>query len=278
MIENILWIAIALMITASIIPKKHVIRNLIGGLGWGFFSIHWTYQPFHDLENSDYVNIVLALVFAVFCLIIAQSMVKEYFKKAQYAELSTDSFTYITDMATKSAAIGALFYFPFAQVNTLHVWIISEVTNNVMWMLNLLNSPAIHESWNMISLNGYRIEIILACTAIESIALFTGLIASVNAPTKRLVSAFLVSVPVIYVLNVIRDAFVIIANGEQWFGENSFWIAHNVIAKAGSGIALFFIAYAVLKILPELLDLIEGLWKLITEYLNTVVQRITGNH
>ena len=41
-------------------------------------------------------------------------------------------------------------------------------------------------AWNKIALDGYQVEIILACTAIESIALFIGLIASVNAPFKRL--------------------------------------------------------------------------------------------
>jgi len=278
MMENILWVAVALMVTSSIVPKKHAIRNLIGGLGWGFFSIHWAYQPLHYLENNDYANIVLTFTVAAFCLILAYSMVKEYLKEPRYTGLSTDVSTNVTDMTTRATAIGALFYFPFAQINTLNVWIISEVTNNIMWMLNLLNIPALQESWNTISLNGHVVEIILACTAIESIALFIGLIVSVNAPPKRLVSAFLVSVPVIYGLNIIRDVFVIVANGEQWFGENSFEIAHNVIAKAGSGVALFFIAYAVLKILPELLDLIDGLWKIITEHLHTAVQKITGNH
>lgn len=42
---------------------------------------------------------------------------------------------------------------------------------------------------------------------------------------------------------------MVVAYGEQWFGADSFIIAHNYIAKAGSGIALFVISYAVLRIL-----------------------------
>ena len=278
MIENVLWIAVALMVISSILPKRQTIRNLIGGLGWGFFSIHWAYQPFHYLEINDYANIVLTIAVAAFCLMLAHSMVKGYFKDHQNTELTIGSTVNVTSMATSATAIGALFYFPFAQMPTLNIWIISEVTDHIMWMLNLLNYPALRESWDMVSLNGYKVQIILACTAIESIALFTGLIASVHAPTKRLASAFLVSVPVIYGLNLIRDVFVITAYGEQWFGANSFEIAHHMIAKAGSGVALFFIAYAVLKILPELLELIDGLWQLITERLHNVVQKVTGNH
>ncbi len=278
MIENVLWVAVALMVISSIVPKRQTIRNLIGGVGWGFFTIHWAYQPLHYLEENDYANIVLTLAVAAFCIVLARTMIMEYFNRTQMIDLSINDQTDIVSMATSATAIGALFYFPFAEMPTLNTWIISGVTDHVMWMLNLLDFPALRESWDMISLNGYRVQIILACTAIESIALFTGLIISVNASTKRLMAAFLVSVPVIYILNIIRDVFVIIANGERWFGANSFEIAHHIIAKAGSGIALFFIAYAVLKILPELLDLIDGLWKLITEQLHTVVQKVTGNH
>lgn len=277
MIENLLWIAVTFMAISSIIPKRQNVRNLIGGLGWGFFSIHWAYQPVHYLEINDYANIVLALTVAVFCIVLARSMIMEYFNRSQNVNLSTNEPVDVASMATSATAIGALFYFPFAQIPTLNTWIISEVTDQVMWMLNLLNFPAMRESWDIISLNGYRVKIILACTAIESIALFTGLIISVSAPTKRLLSALLVSLPVIYGLNLIRDVFVIIAYGDQWFGANSFEVAHHIIAKAGSGIALFFIAYAVLKILPELLDLIDGLWKLITEQLNNVVRKVIRN-
>ena len=35
--------------------------------------------------------------------------------------------------------------------------------------------------------------------------------------------------------------------------------SHNVIAKAGSAVALFAIAYVVLMLLPELLDMIDEL-------------------
>lgn len=276
MIENLLWVAVVFMVISSIIPKSQKIRNLIGGLGWGFFSMHWAYQPIHYLEINDYANVVLALVVAAFCLIMAHSMIKQYKQNAEPKPNNSNSIN-ITSMVTGATAIGALFYFPFAEIPIMNTWIITEVTNQVMWMLNLLDFPALRESWDMISLNGYKVRIILACTAIESIALFTGLIISVNAPTKRLASAFLVSVPVIYGLNLIRDVFVIIAYGEQWFGANSFEVAHHMIAKAGSGIALFVIAYAVLKILPELLDLIDGLWKLITEQLHSVVRKVTGN-
>jgi len=275
MIENVLWVAVILMVTSSIVPDIRRIRKLIGGIGWGFFCIHWAYQPFHYLMINDYANVGLTVASALFCALVAYTMIKEYSQTT--AQVSGSSID-VTSMATSATAIGSLFYFPFSQMPSLNVWIISVVTTNVMWVFGLLNIPAQMVSWNMISLHGYDVEIILACTAIESIALFIGLIASVKAPTKRLAAAFLVSVPVIYILNIIRDVFVIIAYGEQWFGPNSFDIAHHMIAKLGSGIALFVIAYMVLRILPELLDLIDGLWRLITNQIQNVVQKVAGNH
>jgi archaeosortase A len=104
-----------------------------------------------------------------------------------------------------------------------------------------------------------------------------GLIGSVRAPLRRLATAFIVSVPVIYVLNLIRDIFVVVAYGDQWFGADSFIIAHNYIAKAGSGIALFAISYAVLRILPELLGMIDGLWVILSEELRSILHLSGGD-
>jgi archaeosortase A (PGF-CTERM-specific) len=270
MIENVLWIAVAFMLLGSIIPKNVKARRMLSAAGWVFFSIHWFYQPAHYMEIKDYFNVALVIVVGIVCLIIAYTMFKEY---REDSIPSPD----ITTMATSATALGSLFYFPFAQMDFLNVWIISQVTDTVFLVLQYLHVPAELVTWNKITLNGYTVEIILACTAIESIALFMGLISSVNAPIKRLATAFMVSVPVIYILNIIRDVFVIIAYGYQWFGPESFEIAHHTIAKIGSGIALFVIAYIVMRILPELVDLIEGIWFLVTGFFQKLFYKVVGN-
>lgn len=285
MIESVLWLAIGLMIASSAVPRNLRVRKLIGGIGWGVFSIHWGYQPLHYVEIQDYANVVLTFLFALFCLLVAYIMLQEYRKgplvlknnrevvhSAVSIQTEGDSID-ITSMLTSASALGALVYFPFAIFAPLNTWIIGNVTSQVTWALQYFDIPAYMKAWNMITLNGYTVEIILACTAIESIALFMGLIGSVRAPLSRLFSAFIVSVPVIYVLNLIRDIFVVVAYGEQWFGADSFVIAHNYIAKAGSGIALFLISYAVLKILPELLGMIDGLWVILSEELKYLLRR-----
>lgn len=291
MIEYVLWLALGLMLISSVIPKSSKVRKLIGGIGWASFSIHWFSQPQHYIEIQDYVNVGLTLGLALFCVFIAYIMFKEYkevaiapdralslkepdadFETQALDKPSTQALD-VTSMLTSASALGALVYFPFAQVPALNTLIIGGVASQVVWILQALGAPAVNKAWNLITLNGHTVEIILACTAIESIALFAGLIAAVKAPLKRLFAAFLVSVPVIYGLNLIRDVFVVLAYGGEWFGPNSFVIAHNYLAKAGSGIALFAISYAVLRILPEVLEMIDGLWYLLSGELKNILSR-----
>lgn len=296
MIEIILWASLGALVLASAIPREHEpYRFLAGGVGWTLFAMHWLTQPLHFILEKDYANVVLVVLFALFCFFIGYTMVKTGRLMQKACEDDADAAgCYIDDAEgdagteldvvpisepisknstlitiTRATALSGLFYFPFANIPVLNQWIISIVTKQTIWITGHLGYQAMPEAWNQISLNGRFVEIILACTAIESIALFMGLIFSVNAPTKRMLKAFMVSIPVIYMLNIIRDAFVLIAYGETWFGVGSFFIAHHVIAKAGSGIALFVIAYAVLKTLPELLDMIEGIWILIRDGIHT---------
>jgi archaeosortase A (PGF-CTERM-specific) len=103
------------------------------------------------------------------------------------------------------------------------------------------------------------VQIILACTSIESIALFAGLILSVQAPIGRRLVALAASTVSIYLLNIVRNGFVLMAYGGSWFGSESFEIAHNIIAKVGSTVALLAISYLVFLLLPELLSIIDEL-------------------
>ena len=68
-----------------------------------------------------------------------------------------------------------------------------------------------------------------------------------------------VSCLAIFVLNIVRNGFVLMAYGWNWFGADSFYVAHNVIAKAGSTVALLAVAYLVFMLLPELLSVIDDL-------------------
>lgn len=258
----------------------------LGAAGWIFFALYWAVQPLYYIKEGDISMVLLMLVVAFFCLIIAHLMLRTYSmsKKGIQQDDQIDRSKTLLAVTTVTA-IGCLFYFPFAEIGSLNHLIINTVTSQTFWLSRQAGFPVERADWNMIKLGMYRVEIILACTAIESIALFFGLILGTKADAKRVLMALLVSIPVIYILNVIRNTFVIGAYGYEWFGSGpmivnllgheyflhdsaSFYISHHLIAKGGSGIALFFIAYAVLKTLPELLDIIEDLWQLVKDDLN----------
>ncbi|MGZ4894405.1 MAG: archaeosortase A [Halobacteriota archaeon] len=247
--QILLWIALGLFITATVAPRK--IAYTIGAVGWIVFSLHWAYQPVHYIAVDDYFNVIATILVAVFCGYIAFIM----WKKADD----------LTLLMTKAAALGGILYFSFAELATLNHVLIGAVASQTVITLNLVGVAAIQADWNVLTLNNYPVQIILGCTGIESIALFTGVISCVPAPPRRKLAAFLISVPTIYVLNILRNAFVLTATGNQWFGlpEDSFYVTHNIIAKFGSLGALVIISYLVFKLLPELLDMVVGVFDLL---------------
>lgn len=135
------------------------------------------------------------------------------------------------------------------------------------------------------------ISLILACTGIEAIAMFFGAIVTLQYeknPWKdfkkvtprmrwykkignrnRVILAFMITIPVIYVLNLFRNAFIIyfIKNGTfhslavQW-NMDEFTLLHGVIAKIFAFIVLIFLALAIFDLLPELHTTIMGLFGL----------------
>jgi archaeosortase A (PGF-CTERM-specific) len=251
LVDNVLWLSLGFLAASYLVDQR-----LLSGIGWMLFGIHWLKQPGSYLEIGDYFNVALTFVVAVFCFYMAWLLLV---KKCRFASCRWVSF---------AVAVGGLVYFPFAQFSLLGDWLIGRTAYLTTSLLGTLGVPAIltGAGANTISLNGHSVEIILACTAIESMALFAGVILSVKAPLRRKLIALMISVPVIYVLNLFRNVFVVLAYGDQWFGPESFYLAHNVIAKAGSTVALFLIAYGVLMLLPELLEAIEDLAKVIRRF------------
>ncbi|MDD5472648.1 MAG: archaeosortase A [Candidatus Methanoperedens sp.] len=252
-----LWIALGLLAIASILPRAYNSRFVFGGFGWVFLSIYWFLQPPLYIEIQDYVNGFLVVAAAVVSLFIAYII----FQARDKEEGGYEVFISLS----RAASVGGLIYFLFAEVGFLNTWIISTVTDQAIWVTGKFGVPVVQVAWNQLAVNGMAVEIILACTAIESIALFSGIISSAeDASASRKLRAFMISVPVIYILNLQRLAFTASAYGFGWFGtpDESFHISEHIITKAGSLLALFLISYMVLKTLPEVLDMIDGVLKI----------------
>lgn len=253
-----LWIALGLLAAASVLPKHYNFRFLFGSFGWIFLSIYWFLQPPSYIEIQDYFNAFLVVVAAMVSLFIAYITFQARDKKEGGQEVLIS--------LSRAASVSGLIYFLFADVDFLYTWIISLVTNQTIWVVEKLGYPVAQVAWNQLAVNGLPVEIILACTAIESIALFAGLISSAtDSPVSKKFKAFMISVPIIYSLNLIRTSFTASAYGLAFFGtpEESFHITEHIIAKVGSMIALLVISYMILRMLPEVADMIDGVIKMI---------------
>jgi len=175
---------------------------------------------------------------------------------------------------TTIVAMASLIYAPFGYIPPLGDWLISVVADQTVFLLNLFSCPTVMPAWNIIARNGYQIEIVLACTGIQSIAVMIGVGLAVPSTIKQKVGLLLLVGPTIYILNLFRNAFVIMAYTGQWFtflpdmgesqypGYGSFFWAHNVISEGLALVALIGISYVLFLSLPELGRLAEDLYSL----------------
>ena len=186
---------------------------------------------------------------------------------------------------SRGASVAFLIYAPFAYLPPLGDLLIGVVTGQVISLVNAVASRATLLAWNLIGRNGFRIEIILACTGIQSMAIMLGVAGAVPATTRKKALAFLLVVPTIYLLNLLRNVFVIIAYTDQWFpylpgiasngewGYESFFWAHNIMAEGGALVALIAIAYGLFVLIPDLGRWAGDLYTIYSEDLAGLLRR-----
>jgi archaeosortase A (PGF-CTERM-specific) len=239
--DILIVISLAMMILFVVSKKR-----LIGALAWITFSIVWLMKVPYYMGIRDYYNVVIVTLAFIFFLLLGLTIA------------TCNDMRVFVDV-TAFSALSALVYFPFAFSDELKYALIGLVAEQTVAVGNALGFPMKKASVDVIALNSHYVHVILACTGIESIALFTGATLGIKADLARRIKAFFISAPVIYVLNLFRNVFVTASYAYSWFGDNSFYIAHNIIAKILATIALILISMAVFRILPELADLIFDL-------------------
>lgn len=191
---------------------------------------------------------------------------------------------------TMAAAVAFLIYAPFEYIAPLGNWLIGVVAGEVQFILvNVFHYPSYMDAWNIIRWDGFRVEIILACTGVQSIAIMLGITAAVPTTTRQKILAFLLVVPTIYILNLLRNTFVVMAYTGQWFpyypdiagngetGYESFFWAHNVMAEVGALIILILIAYGLFRLIPQLGDYARDLFDFYCCEVRKVFGKDTGS-
>jgi len=245
---KILLVSLPLLLAASVLKKP----KQLFAVAWISFALHWLSEAPYYYSIQDYYNTAIVISASLLCLLMA---------KLSFREID-DSILFFT----RVSAISSTIYFLFLFVQPLHDALIENLVTSVLSLSHSLGFTEVARFYdNIVGIPGKPVKLIFACTGIESMVLFTGIAFASRESAVRRLLGFLVSVPVIYFLNLLRNIFVIVAYGYSWFGENSFYVAHHILAKIGATLALMAIAYAVLKLLPDVLEMVEKIFRRVRE-------------
>ncbi len=244
--------------------KKERAFRTMNIIAWMLICVYAYVEASQYASEGEEFDAIMSIFFVLFGVFTCFLFVFRWSDGARH--------TFLT--LTRVAFIASVVYFTFAEIpfmNNLIIYGTASLTSRVLnfithtyteYPANIYTQGDFHKSYGPVT-------IILACTAIQSMALFAGLTLGVSAHIKRRIIAFLISVPVIYVLNILRNVFVCAAYFENWFESlgctpiESFDIAHDYIARSLTLLSLFIIAYAVFMILPEALSFVDDFLKII---------------
>ncbi|MEC7135417.1 MAG: archaeosortase A [Candidatus Thermoplasmatota archaeon] len=253
-------------------PEK--IGHNLSIVGWLLLGFFWWIQVEHYILANDPVNgFICALAMPFF----------GYLAIHEYLSIRWNSkYEPLRWLAAMTVVAGGIYFF-VERVPILSGWLIQVVAEQSIWILNSFDfstslgsldygegsryyRPVSENEEVLISVeagdwrspDSISLSIVLACTALQSMIIFVGGVVCTKAPLKRRFYAFLATVPAIYLLNLIRNAGVIWLTYEHIWGDDTFFLAHSVLGKVGSLIALVFLAIAVFHFLPEMQESILG--------------------
>lgn len=224
--------------------KKIPLGNILKILGWIIFAFYWAAQPstLYFGEEGDIFNAAVCVI-GVYVLF--------YIAYHEWLSIERNKNVSCLNWIAGASGIAGLIYFVIERTFIADL-LIKEVAWESASVLNLIvgNSSA---NGDVIFLDGsYVVTIIFACTAIQSMVIFVGMIGALpKIDIKRKIIGLLITVIPIYVLNLFRNALVTFLVGRN---ITDFNMAHNVISKAGSLAALIILLLIVVKIIPEVLN------------------------
>jgi len=288
------WLTFALFLFA--VGLEYVDRDRARSVfvvAWVLFAVFWLAMVYPWLVVDDsIVKGVGALVAAPLSVLVAR----------EFASGRDSLFT-----LSRAIAFMGLIYVPIVAITPVREWLILTVTDQTAWGLSLLGHepPVVAELSELSQMpgvdsgdeipkehafantfvffgDGYRITytIIVACTGIGSMAVMGGLVTAVRAPLRRKLRALAMALPIIYVLNIVRNVFIATNYGYQrmqffpdatmfLFGvDNSLRVSYlwadRILAQVGSVIAMLLIFWLVVRELPEVMQPVEEVLYLLT--------------
>ena len=202
-----------------------------------YFGIFWVSQTPFFLLIGDVFNALICVLSLPFFVYLGYH---EYLSYIWGEE--NESLKWIVG----ASFIAGGLYFLVDKIPILSGYLILAVALQSVWLINLFgfnygvgpikyggNPLWYRTNYNEIAVHveGSMVDIIQACTAIQSMLIFVGAIYCVQAVTNRKWKAFLATVPVIYILNLIRNVGVIYMMDELGW---SYEFSHHTVGKGAS--------------------------------------------
>jgi archaeosortase A (PGF-CTERM-specific) len=268
--DAVAWVVIALLLAAwGLSQREPDLSRAVAAAAWVGFAVFWLLLvPRFALVMRSPIETVLS------ALAVPGSIYAGYLLWHGRDSLFTLS---------RAVAIMGVIYLPFTTVPGLDQWAIEAVAAQTHWIITSLGYDVTltagpdygYQSALVFHTAGgpFVTHIVLACTGIGSMSIFAGLIGALDAPLGRRLKAIGIAVGIIYVLNLVRNVFIAVAFGDQWFqvlvepimavtgytqpGLVSFFIADRVLSQSLSVVALVAITWLVVRTVPELLALVE---------------------
>jgi archaeosortase A (PGF-CTERM-specific) len=243
--SDLLVIAAFILFLAFFIAGRY--RNYPAIAGWACIVLNlWSELPAF-LREDNFLYPALALLSLPFLVITAERLIRD---------------DPVVLQLTRTAAIATVIWVPFALVPVLRDGLIAVTVALASGIITAFGHHPQLVAWDVILENGFANQIIPGCTGIMAIAMVLGIVFGEKSLTPRqAVLAFLLVVPPIFLLNLLRVAVVFIAVSDRWFagypdptgtGDANFFWAHNVCAEGLAIVFLLILVWALARLIPRL--------------------------
>lgn len=246
-----LWVGIVTLLIGYLTEYHYHKFRMIG---FSLLGIFWAGEAPYYIHIDDYFNAGLVLITLPLFL---------YFAYNEYLSKRWEEDPEVMRFLAGGISIASLIYFGVQRIPAISGFLIKIVAEQTTWMTGLMgysfNAGAVEYAGNplfyrtnhetiYVLIKGSGIHIILACTALQTLAAAGALLYVTTAEKMVKIKSMLLVLPTVYIANIFRNAMVIYLTNE---GIASFDLAHNEIAKTGSVILLIVLLLLVFEMMPQ---------------------------
>ena len=249
---DVLNLAALLLIAAGFFLKDrrcHILR----AFGWVLFAVYWFSKVPGYANANDWVNGAGAFLALPIFSFLAYHEYMSYQWNDEYPPLR---------FVAGALFVAGMGYFVINHVPAIRELLIGVVAHESVWLANLFGHDFGISSITSEGayLTGVPIVIVLECTAIQAFFVAGAFLFGCRGDKRKKALAFFVMAPVIWFVNLARNAIVMILTYDR--GPGYFEFAHNYIGKTLSLVTLIILIIFGFWLVPELYEDINGLFEL----------------